>query len=81
MTKKSKTEAAAVDTLTYEQAMEELEGLVDLLNEGQMPLEALMASYARGAELLAHCQSRLQSVEQQIKVLEAGQLKAWEPQA
>ena len=81
MTKKTKADAPAVDTLTYEQAMEELEQLVDALNEGQMPLEQLMASYARGAELLAHCQTRLQSVEQQIKVLEAGQLKAWDAQA
>jgi exodeoxyribonuclease VII small subunit len=81
MTKKSKAEPAAVDTLSYEQAMEELERLVDSLNEGQMPLEELMTSYSRGAELLAHCQNRLQSVEQQIKVLEAGQLKAWESQA
>ncbi len=81
MTKKSKTEGAGVGELTYEQAMQELEQLVEALNAGDLPLEQLMVSYARGAQLLEHCQSKLQAVEQQIKVLEAGQLKAWDAAA
>lgn len=67
--------------LPFEAAMSELEHLVEQISNGQLPLEELIASYERGAALLQHCQGKLQSVEQQIKVLEAGQLKSWVPQA
>jgi exodeoxyribonuclease VII small subunit len=62
---------------SYEQAMAELEGLVQRMEAGQMPLEQMLDSYKRGAELLELCRSRLAAVEQQVKVLEDGQLKAW----
>jgi exodeoxyribonuclease VII small subunit len=62
---------------SYEQALAELEGLVQRMEAGQMPLEQLLDSYKRGAELLALCRSRLEAVEEQVKVLEDGQLKAW----
>ena len=35
-------------------------------------------SVASAAELLALCRSRLQAVEQQVKVLDGAELKAWE---
>jgi exodeoxyribonuclease VII small subunit len=44
---------------------------------GQMPLERLVEGYRRGAELLGYCRSRLEAVEEQVKVLEQGQLKPW----
>jgi exodeoxyribonuclease VII small subunit len=64
---------------TYEQALTELEGLVQRIETGQMPLDQMLDSYKRGAELLALCRSRLAAVEQQVKVLEDGQLRAWTP--
>jgi exodeoxyribonuclease VII small subunit len=42
-----------------------------------MPLDQLLAGYKRGAELLQQCRARLQVVEDQVKVLEDGQLKPW----
>ena len=42
-----------------------------------MPLDQLLDGYRRGAELLAFCKTRLQAVEDQVKVLEDGQLKDW----
>jgi exodeoxyribonuclease VII small subunit len=62
---------------TYEQAMAELDQLVDRLESGQLPLDQLLDGYRRGAELLAYCRGRLQAVEEQVKVLEDGQLKSW----
>ena len=62
---------------TYELAVAELEQLVSRLDAGQLPLDQLLAQYQRGAQLLAHCRDRLQAVEQQIKVLESGELKPW----
>lgn len=62
---------------TYEAALQELEGLVGRLESGQLPLDQLLAGYQRGAQLLKFCRDRLEAVENQIKVLEGGELKPW----
>lgn len=62
---------------SYEEALNELERLVTAMEAGQMPLDGLLDAYRRGAELLGVCRSRLEVVEQQVKVLEDGQLKPW----
>jgi exodeoxyribonuclease VII small subunit len=62
---------------TYEQALAELDRLVQAMESGTLPLDQLLDGYRRGAELLQFCQERLEAVEQQVKVLEAGQLKPW----
>ena len=61
----------------FEDALSELERLVQAMEGGAMPLDDLLGSYRRGAELLAFCRDRLQAVEGQVKVLEDGQLKDW----
>lgn len=63
---------------SYEAALTELEQLVAQLDAGQLPLEQLLTRYQRGAELLAFCRSRLDAVEQQIKVLEGGETRPWD---
>ena len=81
MTKSSpRTKAAALDgpELSYEQALDELERLVAAMEGQQLPLDQLLRSYTRGAELLALCRGRLQAVEQQVKLLDGAELKAWE---
>ncbi len=65
---------------SYEAAQTELEQLVARLESGDMPLEQLLTGYQRGAELLKYCRDKLQAVEEQIKVLDAGTLKTWTPQ-
>ena len=62
---------------SYEQALAELDQLVQRMEAGQLPLDQLLDSYRRGADLLNWCRSRLQAVEEQVKVLEDGQLRAW----
>jgi exodeoxyribonuclease VII small subunit len=62
---------------SYEHALEELERLVASMEAGQLPLDQLLASYKRGADLLGYCRERLQAVEQQVKLLEGGELKEW----
>jgi len=61
----------------YEQALAELEALVGAMEGGQLPLDGLLQSYRRGADLLNYCRERLEAVEVQVKVLEDGQLKPW----
>ena len=62
---------------SYEAGLQELEQLVAELESGQLPLDQLLVSYQRGAALLAFCREKLQAVEDQIKVLDAGNLKPW----
>ena len=62
---------------SYEDALAELERLVVAMAGGQLPLDRLLESYKRGADLLNFCRGRLDAVEQQVKVLEEGQLKPW----
>jgi exodeoxyribonuclease VII small subunit len=68
---------AAAPALRYEDALAELERLVQRMEDGQLPLDQLLDNYRRGAELLEACRSRLTAIEQQVKVLEDGQLKPW----
>jgi exodeoxyribonuclease VII small subunit len=42
---------------------------------GQLPLEASVAAYARGSELVRYCAAQLEKVESQVKVLEGEMLK------
>jgi exodeoxyribonuclease VII small subunit len=81
MPKKSSPALPAVALLPlparYEDALEELENLVNGLESGQLPLDQLLCSYQRGAQLLQFCQERLAAVQNQIKVLEGTELQAW----
>jgi exodeoxyribonuclease VII small subunit len=60
---------------SYEKALAELESLVSAMEGAQLPLDDLLNNYRRGAQLLEFCRSRLQAVEQQVKLLERGQLE------
>jgi exodeoxyribonuclease VII small subunit len=77
MAKTPSPSQAPAASATYEDALAELEKLVASMEGGQLPLDRLLESYQRGAELLNLCRSRLEAVEQQVKVLEDGQLKPW----
>ena len=76
--KAPRARAGAEVAPSYEAALQELEQLVAQLDAGQLPLDQLLVRYQRGAELLAFCRARLDAVDQQIKVLEAGELKPWD---
>jgi exodeoxyribonuclease VII small subunit len=80
MPRRSPTTAASPPP-RYEDALAELERLVQRMEDGQLPLDQLLDNYRRGAELLESCRSRLAAIEEQVKVLEDGQLKPWVPGA
>ena len=74
------TAAAALadaSSLSYEEALAELERLVVSMEGGQLPLDGLLEGYRRGGDLLGVCRLRLEAVEQQVRTLEEGQLKPW----
>ncbi len=55
--------------------MAELAQLVAQMEAGQLPLEASVAAYQRGSELVKYCAQQLDKVESQVKVLEGDMLK------
>ena len=66
MAKSSATSAprpAASEPASFEQALSELDRLVERMEGGQMPLDQLLDGYRRGAELLKEELQRLKSVE------------------
>jgi exodeoxyribonuclease VII small subunit len=57
---------AAENTLSFEEAMNKLEQIVDRLEEGDVPLEEAIAFYKEGMELSKLCHDKLKSVEEQL---------------
>jgi len=70
-----KNPVKASQPLTFEDAMQELEQLVVQMEAGELPLEASVAAYKRGAELVKYCAAQLDKVDGQVKVLEGDMLK------
>lgn len=65
---------------SFEQAMQELELLVAQMEAGELPLEASVAAYKRGSELVKFCSGQLDKVDQQVKLLEGDMLKPFAPE-
>ncbi|SEA45654.1 exodeoxyribonuclease VII small subunit [Microbulbifer marinus] len=61
--------AAKKKSATFEEALEELEQLVERLEAGDLPLEEALADFERGVKLTRECQQKLASAEQKVKVL------------
>ena len=51
-----------IKTLSFEEAMRELEATVGKLETGEATLEESIKLYERGAALRAHCEARLREV-------------------
>lgn len=52
--------------LTFEDAMNKLEQIVEKLEEGDVPLEEAIAIYKEGMELSKLCHDKLKNVEEQL---------------
>ena len=70
--------AAVASSLKSEQALAELEQIVQNMEAGRLPLEESIAAYRRGSELLKHCQQQLSDAERKIQVFENGTLRDFE---
>jgi exodeoxyribonuclease VII small subunit len=63
-------EGAAPAEPSFEDAMRELDAIVERMENGTLSLEQSLAAYRRGAELVRHCQTRLDAVRQQVQMLD-----------
>ena len=57
---------------SFEQAMGELEKIVQAIESGEVPLARALAQYEQGIELISYCQKVLSEAEQKIAKLSKG---------
>ena len=72
MATKAKPEAVAVDELSFESALKELEQIVSRLEQGEVELEDSIALYERGQALKAHCEKKLKAAESRLEKIVHG---------
>lgn len=58
---------AAVESLSFEDALQELEKIVRTLESGGADLKSSIESYERGIALKKHCEARLKEAESRIE--------------
>lgn len=63
-------QASDVRSLSFEEALKELEALSQKLSQGGLPLEESVEAYARGSELRKHCNDLLKRAEDRVKELD-----------
>jgi len=56
-------------TVDFEQALGELEAVVEKLEHGDLPLEEALKQFERGIELTRGCQASLKQAEQRVEIL------------
>ncbi len=66
-----------IKDMSFEEALKELEGIVERLERGDALLEESIAIYQRGAKLKAHCEGKLKDAQLKVeKIVLDGQGKA-----
>ena len=55
-----------IETLSFEDALAELETIVRTLEEGETSLDGAIAAYERGALLKQHCQKKLDEAKTRV---------------
>ena len=56
-------------SVDFEQALGELEAVVDRLEHGELPLDEALKQFERGIELARGCQDALKQAEQRVEIL------------
>lgn len=71
--------ATPATDLSFEEAMAELENIVEAMEGEQLPLEELIARYEAGARLLKHCDSVLTGARKRIELITLTDREAGKP--
>jgi exodeoxyribonuclease VII small subunit len=59
----------AVDEMSFEQAMAELEHVLGVLERGDVALDESIALYERGAALKKRCEAKLREAEEKVAAI------------
>ncbi|MEZ5934683.1 MAG: exodeoxyribonuclease VII small subunit [Alphaproteobacteria bacterium] len=73
MTDRAAKTDAAITAMTFEQALGELEQIVQDLERGQLDLDAAIKAYERGTQLRAHCDGKLKEAQLRVDKITIGQ--------
>ena len=65
-------EPAAIDAMSFEDALAELEQIVRRLEAGQVKLDEAIRCYERGARLRRHCEGKLVEAQQRVDRIVVG---------
>ena len=61
--------------LTFEEALDELEDIVNSLERGEISLEEAIKAYERGTELKNQCEKRLKEAKMKVEKIHASENK------
>ena len=67
---------AVQEEIPFEEALSELESLVETMEKGELSLEESLASFERGVALTRLCQQALKAAEQKIEILSTNSSEA-----
>ena len=62
-----------LEKLSFEEAMQELEKLVDSLDKGDVSLDEAIAAYDRGSQLKDYCQKKLHDAKMKVETIQASE--------
>jgi exodeoxyribonuclease VII small subunit len=72
MPAKTTPNAIAVEEMSFEAALKELETIVGRLEQGEVDLEDSITLYERGQALKAHCEGKLKAAEGRLEKIVQG---------
>ena len=61
--------AKAKDPKSFEDASKRLDELIEAMESGQLPLDAMIAAFEEGRKLVAFCKAKLSEVQQRVEVI------------
>ena len=62
---------SSLDKMSFEDAMKELEKLVDSLDKGDVSLDEAITAYDRGSELKEFCEKKLNEAKMKIETIQS----------
>jgi exodeoxyribonuclease VII small subunit len=68
----SNNDLPAIEQLSFEAALSELEDIVSRLEQGEVDLEDSIALYERGTALKQHCEKKLKGAEARLEKIVLG---------
>ncbi len=75
----TKNTSSEINEINFENAVKELEAIVNQMETNQLPLQDVLNAFKHGTALLQQCQKKLADVEQQVRILsDANQLQNYQ---
>ena len=62
----------AIEAMSFEEALNELQGLVKALEKGEAKLDEAIRAYERGAALKQHCERKLREAQAKVDKIVVG---------